>query len=117
GTTPSRLPSSCARAACAPASSCPCRTSACWRPEMAQRLVTVVVPVFNEEANVRPAYDAVAAVFEGLKDRYRLELLFADNHSGDRTFAEIARLAAEDSRVRAIRYTRNFGFQRSLLTA
>lgn len=81
------------------------------------RLVTVVVPVFNEEGNVRPCYEAVAAVFAPLAERYRLELLFADNHSSDRTFQEIRALAAADPRVRAIRYTRNFGFQRSLLTA
>ena len=81
------------------------------------RLITVVVPVFNEEANVRRAYEAVSAVFAGLADRFELELLFADNHSTDRTFAEIEALAAADPRVRAIRYTRNFGFQRSLLTA
>jgi dolichol-phosphate mannosyltransferase len=51
-----------------------------------------------------------------LADRYDFELLFTDNHSEDRTFEEIVALSIRDPRVRAIRFSRNFGFQRSILT-
>lgn len=78
-------------------------------------LVTILIPVYNEERNIRLAYDAVLAQFEKLPD-YRLELLFCDNHSIDGTPAQLERLAAEDDRVKVVRYARNFGFQRSVLT-
>ena len=52
-----------------------------------------------------------------VRDRYDFELLFTDNHSTDRSFKVLAGLARRDPRVRAIRFSRNFGFQRSIVTA
>lgn len=80
-----------------------------------KRLISVVVPVLNERDNLAPLHERVSAVFAGLADRYELELVFTDNHSDDGTFDEIARLAAADPRIRAFRFSRNFGFQRSIL--
>lgn len=80
-----------------------------------RRLLSVCVPVYNEEGNVRPLYERVRKVMAPLADRYDFELLFTDNHSTDRTFEEITELAHADPRVRAIRFSRNFGFQRSIL--
>ena len=80
-------------------------------------LISIVIPVFNEERNVRLAYDAVTGLFETLADRYRLELFFSDNHSTDGTEAELEKLTASDPRVKVIRLARNFGFQRSVMTA
>jgi polyisoprenyl-phosphate glycosyltransferase len=39
-----------------------------------------------------------------------------DNHSEDRTFDRLVEIADRDPRVRAIRFSRNFGYQRSILT-
>ena len=78
-------------------------------------LLSVCVPVYNEEGNILPLYERVRSVMEPLAGRYDFELLFTDNHSQDRTFEEIASLAQTDPRVRAIRFSRNFGFQRSIL--
>ena len=79
-------------------------------------LISIVVPVFNEEANVLPFYDAVCAETEKLQDSYRFEFVFTDNHSSDQTFPLLRELAARDSRVHAYRFSRNFGFQRSIMT-
>jgi glycosyltransferase involved in cell wall biosynthesis len=79
-------------------------------------LISIVIPVFNEEGNAARAYQAVCDVFEQL-DRFRFEIIFADNHSTDNTFEVVKGLAEADHRVRAMRFTRNYGFQRSLLTA
>jgi dolichol-phosphate mannosyltransferase len=75
------------------------------------------VPVFNEEANVEALYNTVVQVMSQVSERYDFELLFTDNHSNDRTFDILKGLAARDTRVRALRFSRNFGFQRSILTA
>jgi glycosyltransferase involved in cell wall biosynthesis len=73
------------------------------------------VPAYNEEGNIAPLYDRVHRVMSELADRYEFELIFTDNHSEDATFSEIAELAQRDARVRGIRFSRNFGFQRSIL--
>ena len=80
------------------------------------KLISVIVPVFNEEENVEPLYAAVGAVAERLKDRYAWEFVFTDNCSTDRTFERLEALARRDRRVRVFRFARNFGFQRSILT-
>jgi glycosyltransferase involved in cell wall biosynthesis len=80
------------------------------------KLLSIVVPVFNEEANVEPLYAAVSGVLASVADRYSWELIFTDNCSTDRTFECLERLAGRDPRVRVYRFSRNFGFQRSILT-
>jgi dolichol-phosphate mannosyltransferase len=74
------------------------------RPEL-----SVVVPAYNEEANLLPMVErlveAVAPVVDGL------EILFVDDGSRDGTWQGIAELAARDERVRGIRFARNFGHQ------
>ena len=79
-------------------------------------LISIVIPVYNEEANVRAAYEAVAKAFDHIKGRYEFEIIFTDNHSSDNTFARIAEIAKTDPRVHAVRFARNFGFQRSVMT-
>jgi dolichol-phosphate mannosyltransferase len=80
-------------------------------------LISICVPVYNEERNVRLVYESLLSILAGVGDRYDFEFLFTDNHSTDRTFAALTELASLDPRVRAIRFSRNFGFQRSILTA
>jgi glycosyltransferase involved in cell wall biosynthesis len=79
-------------------------------------LVSLVVPVFNEETNVGPFYEAVLAETQKLKANYRFEFVFTDNHSTDATFQLLRELAQRDHRVQAYRFSRNFGFQRSIMT-
>ena len=69
--------------------------------------VTIVVPAYNEEANLRPTITAVAAKLRELGRSY--EVLVVDDGSTDGT-AEVAReLAAGDPGVRLISHERNLG--------
>ena len=79
-------------------------------------VVSILIPAYNEEDNVRTAYDRVLAVFDGLEG-YEPEIIFTDNHSEDRTFEILSCIAAADPRVRVIRFARNMGYQASVLTA
>jgi glycosyltransferase involved in cell wall biosynthesis len=81
-----------------------------------RRLISILIPVFNEEANVDAAHEALSGVADELS-AYDVEFLFTDNHSTDETFDRLADLAARDPRVKVLRFKRNYGFQRSLLTA
>jgi len=81
-----------------------------------KKLISIVVPVFNEQHNIGPFYDAVSEVLANLADRYRFEIIFTDNHSTDETFTKLDALAARDERVRVARFSKNFGYQNSILT-
>jgi glycosyltransferase involved in cell wall biosynthesis len=80
-----------------------------------RKIISVIIPVFNEENNIRRAYAEVCRVFDEL-DRYDLEIVFTDNHSTDLTPKILAEIASADQRVKVIRFARNFGFQNSVLT-
>src|SRR3546814_18421723 len=70
--------------------------------------VSILIPCFNEEANVGSVYAAVTAVFGTLPD-YDYEIIFTDNHSTDRTFALLRDMAARDPKVTVIRFSGNCG--------
>jgi glycosyltransferase involved in cell wall biosynthesis len=79
-------------------------------------LISIVVPVFNEEANVLPFHQKLSEIFARLEDRFDFEIVFTDNHSTDATYALLADLAKRDPRIRVFRFSKNFGYQRSILT-
>jgi glycosyltransferase involved in cell wall biosynthesis len=81
-----------------------------------RKLISLVMPVYNEEANIDRAYTALTNLFANLP-AYDYEFIFTDNHSTDRTFEKLDAIAKSDPRVKVIRFNRNYGFQRSLLTA
>lgn len=82
---------------------------------MDRPLVSIIVPVFNEEDNVERTYAALKAEAAKL-NKYRFEFVITDNRSVDRTFEKLAAIAAQDPAVRLVRFARNFGFQNSVLT-
>lgn len=85
-------------------------------PSLAQgRLITISVPILNEEDNLQALYDRLVAV-AAKEPSYRFEFLFTDNASTDGSFELLAELAKKDSRIRVLRFSRNFGFQKSILT-
>ena len=82
----------------------------------ARKLISIVVPVYNEEANIVPFHEAVVRELAPLAATYDFEFVFTDNHSSDGTFRLLQELAARDKRVRVYRFSRNFGYQRSIMT-
>lgn len=76
------------------------------------RHVGIVLPCYNEEANIDELYDRLVKVFAGLPD-YAFEMLFIDNASSDGTVAKIKTLIDRDPRVKLIVNARNFGHIRS----
>lgn len=77
------------------------------------KTITVVVPTYNEEANIQSIYDRVQEVFAASLSDYGMQLLFIDNDSQDGTRALIRGLAEKDERVQAIFNATNFGFSKS----
>lgn len=69
--------------------------------------LSLVVPCYNEEANVRRFYEAVVQAFDGCIEHY--ELVFVNDGSRDNTWNELKALHAADKRVKIMNFSRNFG--------
>lgn len=74
-----------------------------------KKTISIMIPCYNEEENIRPLYTAVRKELQTNCPAYDYEILFIDNKSKDKTRALIEALCAEDQHVKAIFNTRNFG--------
>jgi len=69
--------------------------------------LSIVVPVYNEEENIDYLYQQLTEVLDPLGLEY--EIICADDGSQDRSFEKLKAIAQRDSRVKVIRFRRNFG--------
>jgi glycosyltransferase involved in cell wall biosynthesis len=69
--------------------------------------LSIVIPVFNEEENVKPLIAEITAALQPLSKRY--EIVVIDDGSRDNTFHVLAQVYRIDSHLRVIRLKRNFG--------
>src|SRR6202166_4696740 len=70
-------------------------------------MLSIVIPIHNEEPSILPLYDRLTAVLEPLQRPY--EILFVDDASTDRSFELLANLVETDGHLKVIRLRRNFG--------
>jgi glycosyltransferase involved in cell wall biosynthesis len=76
-----------------------------------RKLISIVTPCYNEEANIDELYQRIVEVMSRLD--YDYEHVFIDNCSTDGSHAKLRALAAQDKRVKLIFNARNFGHIRS----
>ncbi|MFC2061936.1 glycosyltransferase family 2 protein [Elusimicrobiota bacterium] len=69
--------------------------------------ISVVIPVYNEEANIEPLYKRLTGVLEQLQGEY--EILVIDDGSKDNTNDILRRLAEKDKKLKVIKFSRNYG--------
>jgi len=69
--------------------------------------VSIVIPVFNEEANLRPLWERLRPVMDGIEGG--AEAILVDDGSADSSLEILRELAAADSRVRVVAFNRNYG--------
>lgn len=74
------------------------------------KLISIVIPIFNEEKNISLLYNAILQYVS----ESELEFVFVNDGSTDASILELLRLAEEDKRVKIISFTRNFGHQAAL---
>jgi glycosyltransferase involved in cell wall biosynthesis len=70
-------------------------------------MLSIVIPIHNEEPSILPLYDRLTAVLEPLHRPY--EILLVDDASTDRSFELLANLVETDGHLKVIRLRRNFG--------
>jgi len=71
--------------------------------------LSVIIPVYNEEKNVRLLYDRLLSVVSSLKVKY--EFVFINDGSKDKTLLQVKELGLHDPSVKYIDFSRNFGHQ------
>ena len=71
--------------------------------------ISVLIPCYNEEANVRPISEAVIGTLTRNLPYYDYELVFIDNDSSDNTRPILRQLCSENPRIKAIFNAKNFG--------
>jgi len=79
-----------------------------------RRLISIVIPCYNEEENVAHHFERVCRAIEPLRERYDFEFIYTDNMSQDRTFTLLREMAGREGGVRAIRFSRNIGVNRGI---
>lgn len=78
-----------------------------------RKLISVVIPTYNEEDNVVPMTEALTDIFHKELPGYDYEIIFIDNHSKDKTRQILRNVCRADPHVKAIFNARNFGQLRS----
>jgi glycosyltransferase involved in cell wall biosynthesis len=71
------------------------------------RMLSIVIPVHNEEPSLLPLYDKLTEVLESMRRPF--EIIFVDDASTDRSLELLANLVETDSRLKVVRLRRNFG--------
>jgi undecaprenyl-phosphate 4-deoxy-4-formamido-L-arabinose transferase len=69
--------------------------------------ISIVVPVYNEEGNLRPLFDRLYPVMQGIGRPF--EIVFTNDGSRDNSLAILRELAAQHPEVRVIEFNGNFG--------
>ncbi|ANU27272.1 glycosyltransferase [Planococcus versutus] len=77
------------------------------------KLISIVVPAYNEEANIAAMYNKLVKELESLP--YRYEIMFINDGSSDHTLQEILKLAEVHDNLKYISLTRNFGKESAML--
>ena len=73
-----------------------------------KKLISLIVPVYNEEQNIVPMYEACKKTMDRVP-KYNWELIFVNDGSRDRSFEYITKLSHNDTGVKGIDFSRNFG--------
>lgn len=73
--------------------------------------ISVIIPIFNEQANVEALYQRLTAQLATMTLPGGFELIFVDDGSRDESLRMLQALGARDARVRYLSLSRNFGHQ------
>lgn len=73
------------------------------------KTISIVIPTYNEEENVKPLSDAIINEFKEKLENYNYEIIFIDNCSIDNTQLVIEELCKNNKRIKAIFNSKNFG--------
>lgn len=81
---------------------------------MRKKLISICIPVLNEEDNIDLVIDSLNKVAKSLK-KYEFEFVFSDNNSSDNTWEKLRVKAKSNKKIKAIKFSKDIGYQNSIL--
>ncbi len=79
---------------------------------MMKKTISIVIPAYNEEKNIKAIYEALSSSFNNLE--YSCEIIFVNDGSNDDSLEVLKQIAHKDRQVKVISFSRNFGHQFAL---
>lgn len=73
------------------------------------KLISIIIPVYNEEENIPLIYDKLLEILNGLHGKYDYEVIFVDDGSQDKSPEILENLTGQNNKVKYIQFSRNFG--------
>ena len=73
-------------------------------------LLSIIIPVFNEEQNIEPLLKRLIPILKN----YQYEIIFVDDGSKDKTPEMVKKQVKKNNRIKLISFYRNFGHQMAL---
>lgn len=77
--------------------------------------ISLVVAIYNNEGALSKTHEKIQSIFSGELTEYEYEIVFVDDGSKDGSLREILRLRKQDSRIKVVTFTRNFGQMAAML--
>lgn len=75
-------------------------------------ILSVIIPSYNEEANIERTAETIGKILSEAQIEY--ELLFVSDGSKDKTYELVCNLSQQDARVKGLQFSRNFGKEASI---
>lgn len=73
-----------------------------------KKLISIVVPMFNEEGNIKPLYSEISKVIKA-ENKYKFEIITIDHGSTDSTFQKLLQIHRKDKQLKIVQLSKNFG--------
>jgi dolichol-phosphate mannosyltransferase len=79
-----------------------------------KKLISIIIPAYNEGENIPLIYNELLKILKNLESKYDYEMIFIDDGSEDNTLEVLEDLANQNSQVKYIQFSRNFGKEMAL---
>lgn len=77
------------------------------------KLISICVPIYNEQDNIKNLITEIDYLFKGLKS-YDYEIIFSDNNSNDDSEYLIKSICNKNKKIKYIRFKKNIGYDFSV---
>jgi glycosyltransferase involved in cell wall biosynthesis len=74
-----------------------------------KKIISIVLPIFNEEANISYIYQELVTTLSAVQERYSYEIIMVDDGSSDKSWSTIRQISEVDKNVVGVHFSRNFG--------